>query len=45
MIAFEKSFFINRPQQEVFDFISNPANHTQWQGSFESSEWTSDGFA
>ena len=43
MIAFEKSVFISRPQQEVFDFMSNPANDAQWQGSTEAAEWTSEG--
>ena len=43
MFTFEKSLFINRPQQEVFDFLSNPANDAQWQGSTESAEWTSEG--
>ena len=43
MIAFEKSVFISRPQQEIFDFVSNPANDTQWQGSIEAAEWTSGG--
>ena len=31
MYTFEKSLVITRPQQEVFDFVTNPANHTQWQ--------------
>ncbi len=43
MIEFEMGVFINRPQQEVFDFISNPANDAQWQSSIEASEWTSQG--
>ena len=43
MIAFEKSVFISRPPQEIFDFVSNPANDTQWQGSIEAAEWTSEG--
>ena len=43
MINFEKSLFINRPQQEVFDYLSNPANDAQWQSSTEVSEWTSEG--
>ena len=43
MVKFEKSIFINRPQQEVFDFMSNPANDTQWQASTELAEWTSEG--
>ena len=43
MITFEKSIFISRPQQEVFDFVSNPANNPQWQSSTEAGEWTSEG--
>ena len=43
MFTFEKSTFISRPQQEVFDFVSNPANEAQWRRSSVSSEWTSEG--
>jgi carbon monoxide dehydrogenase subunit G len=43
MYKFEKSVFIDRPQQEVFDFVSNPANSPQWEGGIESAEWTTDG--
>jgi carbon monoxide dehydrogenase subunit G len=43
MYKFEKSVFINRPQQEVFDFVTNLANDAQWQSGVELSEWTSDG--
>ena len=43
MFTFEKSLFINRPQQEVFDFVSNPANDSKWSSSTESSEWASEG--
>ena len=43
MYTFEKSIFTNRPPQEVFDFVTNPANHAQWQSGTESAEWTSDG--
>jgi len=43
MYKFEKNVFINRPQQEVFDFVTNLANDTQWQSGVELSEWTSDG--
>ncbi len=43
MITWENSIFINRPQQEVWDFVSNPANDTQWRSSLESAEWTSEG--
>jgi carbon monoxide dehydrogenase subunit G len=26
MITFEKTVYIKRPQQEVFEFVSDPAN-------------------
>jgi uncharacterized membrane protein len=42
MIAFEKTVFINRPQQEVFDFMRNLENDAQWR-SLESIKQTSDG--
>jgi carbon monoxide dehydrogenase subunit G len=43
LYTYEKSTFINRPQQEVWDYISNPANSTQWHHGTESAEWTSEG--
>ena len=43
MITVEKSIFINRPLQEVFDYVTNPTNNAQWQRSTQSAEWTSDG--
>jgi carbon monoxide dehydrogenase subunit G len=43
MKTFENSIFINRPQQEVFDYLSNPANDPQWRSGAESAEWTSEG--
>lgn len=43
MYKFESSIFINRPVQEVFDFVTNPANSAKWQSGTESVEWTSDG--
>ncbi len=42
MIKIEKSIFINRPKQEVFKYVTNPANNVQWQKSTQSAEWTSD---
>jgi carbon monoxide dehydrogenase subunit G len=41
MIDVEKTKFINRPQQEVFDFASNPANLPKWQSQITSTEMTS----
>jgi carbon monoxide dehydrogenase subunit G len=43
MITYEISIFINRPQQEVWDYVSNPVNYAQWQSSAQSAEWTSEG--
>lgn len=43
MIKLEKSIFINRPQQEVFDFVTNLANDPKWQSTIESVERTSEG--
>ena len=45
MYKFTKSVFIDRSQQDVFDFMSNPANATKWQSSVEFAEWTSAGMA
>jgi uncharacterized membrane protein len=43
MFKFEKSVLINRPQQEVFDYVTDLANDPKWQSSIESVERTSDG--
>ncbi len=43
MLTWENSIFINRPQQEVWDFISDPANLRKWVSSSESAEWISEG--
>jgi carbon monoxide dehydrogenase subunit G len=43
MTTFEVSTFINRPPQEVFDFMTNPANISKWQGGAESAQWASEG--
>lgn len=42
MHKFEKSIFINRPQQEVFDYVTDPANDAEWIGPSEGAEWTSE---
>lgn len=38
---FTLSVLINRPQQDVFDFLSDPVNLPKWDSDFESAEWTS----
>ena len=43
MFKYEKSVFINRPQQEVFDFVTNLSNDPKWQASIESVRQISDG--
>jgi carbon monoxide dehydrogenase subunit G len=43
MITWEKNKFINRPPQEVWDFISDPANLAQWLSGADYAEWTSEG--
>jgi carbon monoxide dehydrogenase subunit G len=43
MFKYEKSVFINRPQQEVFDFVTDLSNDSKWQSSIESVERVSDG--
>ena len=43
MATFTVTTFINRPPQEVFDFVTNPANFSQWQSGTESAEWSSEG--
>lgn len=41
MRKFTLSVFINRSQQDVFDFLSDPANIPKWDSDFESAEWMS----
>ncbi len=43
MYKLEKTISVNRSQQEVFDFVSDPANATQWNSGIETGEWTSEG--
>jgi len=43
MFKFEKSILINRPQQEVFDFVTNLSNDSKWQSGIVSVERSSDG--
>ncbi len=43
MYKFEKSVMINRPQQEVFDFVTDLSNDSKWQSGIESVKRISDG--
>jgi len=43
MITFENSIFINRSQQEIFDYVADPANANKWQSQMVSVEWISEG--
>jgi len=43
MNQFESKIFINRPPQDVFDFVTDPANIMKYQSGTSSAEWTSNG--
>ena len=43
MITYDLSIFIDRPPQEVWPYIAEPINFSQWQGSAKFAEWTSEG--
>jgi uncharacterized membrane protein len=43
MIQIETEIFINRPSQEVFDYISNFENNPKWQNGMVSARFTSEG--
>ena len=43
MIKTSASVWINRSQKEIFDYISDPANDSNWISGTQSSEWTSEG--
>jgi carbon monoxide dehydrogenase subunit G len=40
MQKFTISVFINRPQQDVFEFLSNAANFQRWMPHMQSAAWT-----
>lgn len=42
MFTIEVSTVVNRPQQEVFDYSSDPANANKWQNQVLSVEWSSE---
>jgi hypothetical protein len=41
MRKFTLNIFINRSQQGVFNFLTDPANLSKWNSNFASAEWTS----
>lgn len=41
MGQFTLGVFINRSQQDVFDFLSDPANLSKWNSTYEAAQWTS----
>ena len=43
MGQFSVSVFINRSQQDIFDFLSNAANFQRWMPLMQSAAWTSSG--
>lgn len=43
MYTFDHDIFINVPQQEIFDYLTDPTNDSKWRGSAVSAEWTSEG--
>ena len=43
MATFTVTTFINRSPQDVFDFMTNPANFAQWQKGTKSAKWASEG--
>ena len=43
MSNIEKSYYIDRPKPEVFEFVSDPTNDPKWRESTVLSEWTSAG--
>lgn len=42
MVSIEITSEINRPQQEIFDFISDPANDHLYRKGAQSAEWTNE---
>jgi carbon monoxide dehydrogenase subunit G len=43
MGKFTVNVFISRPQQDVFDFLSNAANFQRWMPHMQSATWASRG--
>jgi uncharacterized protein YndB with AHSA1/START domain len=43
MVRFEQSVVINRPSEQVFDFLANPENDPRWSAASDEMWKTSDG--
>jgi carbon monoxide dehydrogenase subunit G len=43
MFETENSIFINRPPQDVFNIITDPAKQSLWQSMTELAEWSTNG--
>jgi uncharacterized protein YndB with AHSA1/START domain len=43
MFETKNSIFINRPPQDVFNIITDPAKQSLWQNMTERAEWSSNG--
>lgn len=43
MNTFTVTTFIKRPQQEVFEFTTDPANSPKWQSGTKSARWSTEG--
>lgn len=43
MVNLTKSVHVERPQQEVFEFLADPANDPSWRDSAISAEWMTEG--
>jgi len=42
MFTFERSIWVNRAQQDVFDYLSDPRNDREWGDGNVSAEWVFD---
>ena len=42
MISYDTTIFIDRPQQDVWPYVSDLVNYSKWQGSAQFAEWTSE---
>ncbi|MEJ2265130.1 MAG: SRPBCC family protein [Anaerolineales bacterium] len=43
MFEIKNSIFINRPPQDVFNILTDPAKLSLWQSTVETAEWSSNG--